>query len=42
MAGEGEQQPQRDGGQAENEVEFVLTGKLHRRALEQAKLVFAR
>jgi hypothetical protein len=29
-------------GQAQHQVELVLAGKLHRRALEQAELVFAR
>ena len=37
-----EQQAQADGGQAQDQVELVLPGKLHRRALEQPELVFAR
>jgi hypothetical protein len=40
--GEGEHQAERDGQQAQHQVQHVLAGELHRRALEQAELVGAR
>ncbi|MNM48332.1 hypothetical protein D3C81_593140 [compost metagenome] len=42
MAGEGEQQAQGDGSQAEDQVQLVLARELYRCALEQAELVLAR